>query len=108
MASISLFGSMSAASRTRCDHDARARTPQKHVVSARLFAAGTAARRRRHADPTAQPRGRRRDTAALAGQGGAADAALPAGRWGGLAGGMPGIAPVVQASLTHRKRTQTS
>ena len=54
-----------------------------------LRAAGAAARRRLDADPAAQPRGRRRDPAAPAGQGGAADAALPDRRRRGAAGGVP-------------------
>ena len=54
-----------------------------------LRAAGAAARRRLDADPAAEPRGRRRDPAAPAGQGGAADAALPDRRRRGAAGGVP-------------------
>src|SRR4051794_37476350 len=54
-----------------------------------LRVARPVAGRGEHADPAAEPRGRRRDPAASAGQGGAADATLPDRRRRGPPGGVP-------------------
>src|SRR3954465_2187980 len=74
-----------------------------------LRAAGAASRRGLDADPPAESGGRRGDPAAPAGEGGAADAALPDRRRRGAPGGVPGPADRVEQRASrhvHAARQQ--